>query len=504
MKIRQKISEIAQAIIPAWGPWAFTGIRSKFRAIGQKFFGDGPTLDKTMVSYDRARSLYYNNGSFSLGSHFAKPIVDLSVDFMGLPTASTEDEQLDDFLNDCLHIYWADTLQQMFRNSIRESVTLVRVHQDDIDDPLLSIKERPFCRLEIIPADRVVLTYDPINKNVLQQAVVKHKITLQQDPGDYAQGMFPKEVEIELWEVITRFSFRYFDVTHHQELTSWARPNPWGFVPLEEVFNEYDSALSGGQSDLESVYPFIQAFHNLLDQGTQAHKYHSIPKVKFKLQDVMPFMKNNFPTAFDENGNLLRDTEISWKGKEIIFLDSEEDAEFLEARSVLGDTKTLGDFLIDCICVASETPKWAFMLGDATNAAENAQALPFVKKIGRKRINFAPHVQRLLKMVAKINSFDYSRPTISWEIVRVQDQAAYNQALQMLIMGLEVAAQRQIISDSTYRELLRMFIPQMKEPSEEEADAKSNFDPIPPPANSNGSGNPKNVPVGGGQQGRNE
>jgi hypothetical protein len=105
-------------------------------------------------------------------------------------------------------------------------------------------------------------------------------------------------------------------------------------------------------------------------------------------------------------------------------------------------------------------------------------------------------------MVLSINGHDPKRASLTWEIIRVEDQAAFNQALQMLIMGLEVAAQRKIISDSTYRELLRQFIPNMKTPTQEAKDAEDNFDID--AASENGKGDAKNVPVTSGTQGNNE
>lgn len=102
------------------------------------------------------------------------------------------------------------------------------------------------------------------------------------------------------------------------------------------------------------------------------------------------------------------------------------------------------------------------------------------------------------------------RPAISWEVTQPQDRVVDTTALQQLIMGLEVAAQRGIISDTTYREAIRVFLPQMKNPTEEADDAKDNVQPALPqagpqaPPSKNGSGNPQNVPVAAGPQGKNE
>ena len=507
-----RIREMVSGIFPAWGPLSFSGLRSNFRIRGTTFFGPKPTFDDTIVDYNKARALYANQGSdFNLGAFFTKPIVDLQVDFIGLPVAATERETEDDFLNTCLHDFWANGLQQMLRNAIRDSKTVVRVQQDELEgDPLMSLGESLHCRLEIVDPERVSIERDPANMKLITRAVIKHEVEMVEDEGDFPRGVLPKVNTHDILEIITPDNFQYFDTTLQVELTEWNTGNAWGFVPLVEVENEYDSTMGGPQSDLETSYPLILAFHDCLTQSLQAHKYHSVPKVKLKLMDVQPFIRNNFPEALDEDGKIKPQTEISWKGKEILFLQSEEDADFLEARSVLGDSKELLNFLIDCISIASETPRWAFMILEAgsANQSNNAQTLPWAKKIIRKRQMFEKPMQELLKMVQKINNMTVVRPNLTWEIIRVEDQLAYNQALQMLVMGLEVAAQRQIISDSTYREILRKFIPNMKNPTQEAQDAKDNFDALPPapePAPSgNGTGSAKNIPVTTGQQGKNE
>jgi hypothetical protein len=54
-----------------------------------------------------------------------------------------------------------------------------------------------------------------------------------------------------------------------------------------------------------------------------------------------------------------------------------------------------------------------------------------------------------------------TRPSISWEVVRADDQIVQMQAFQQLVMGLEVARARGEISDDTYQSMIRMFLPTM-------------------------------------------
>jgi hypothetical protein len=374
----------------------------------------------------------------------------------------------------------------------------------------MTAEEREHCVLEILVPERVLIFKERDNQKIINQAVITHEVVMQDGEFDFEIGALPPERVHEILEIITKDEIRFYDKTDMVELTELSAPNTWGFIPLIEVFNEWDNTLMGGQSDLESSYPFIRAFHDVLGQSLQAHKYHSIPKVTFKINEIGNFIKNNFPEAFDQaTGQIKPQTAINWKGKETIFLAADEQTGFLEAKSVLGDSRTLLEFLFDCICVSSETPKWAFMVVDqgSSDSAQNARTVPFAKKIIRKRVNYQKPVQELLKMYMKIIGITPMRPTITWEVQQSQELVTETQALQQLIMALEVAKQSGIISDTTYRETLRQFIPMMKGPEQEAEDAKKNFQAALGPAQAsqqNGRGNPQNVPVAAGPQGKNE
>lgn len=504
-RLRNFISEM---IAPPWGWFSFDGLRSSFRSIGTRFWpNEHPAAEGTVVNYDFARSLYRNsNDEYKLGSGFAKPVVNLQVSFVGLPRASTNNQALDDFLNECLRIHWPDEIQQMIRAAIRDSKVVIRVNKPDVLDPLMTLDEAEHCQIEILPPERVDIERSLLNKNVIEKAVISHRMTFITDPGDPQSGQQPQVEEHDVLEEITRTSFRFFDQQTNQELTDLRRTNNYNLVPLVEVYNEWDATLQGGQSDLESPLPFMKAFHDVLSDGLKAHKYHSTPKVKFKLNDILPFIANNFPEAVDPDTKQIKSgAQISWRGNEIIFLETEENAEFMEAKSVLGDTKSLLEFLLDCICIAAETPEWAFMRVDSgsANSDRNAQTVPFIKKVERKRVNFTKPVQEICKIVQVIRDTIPVRPELSWEIVRPDDEVVHLQAFQQLMMGLEVARQAGKISDETYVAMMRHFVPVIDSPKAELAQAERDNPPLPMqlPVGGNGNGN---LPIQGGPQGRNE
>jgi hypothetical protein len=481
-------------------PSVTSGMRSWFTSPNKISFWPKPRPvgEGSQVNYNFTRQLYRNTGENGFGGGFAKPIVNLQVGFIGIPTASTGDEGLDQFLNDCIEIYWTDEIQQMLLAALRDSKTIVRLRPLDILDPLMTMEEKEHSAIEVIAPENIDIEYNARNKNVIEKCVIRHKMSFVIDDGSVTDGRDPTVEEHVVLEIIDRQTYKFFDHTTRNWLDSLGGSNNWNFVPVMEVFNDWDASLKSGQSEFENVIPFINAFHDVFAQGMQAHKYHSTPKLKLKLSDVGPFIRNNFPAAWDaERGDIIPGAEVSLNGREIMFFQSEDDAEFLEARSVLGDTKQLLEFILDCICIASETPEWAFMRVDSgsANSDRNAQTVPFVKKIDRKRLMMNKYIQQLFKMVIVASGQNDGIPIragINWKVIRPDDQFITNQAFQQLAMGLEVARDRNEITDATYQQAIRNFLPHMKSSAEESAQAKREQ-----PA-------PETIPVVAGPQGRNE
>lgn len=487
-------------------------LRSKVRSFQINFWGKGmPVYSGTEIDYETARSLYRGDSQKALGGGFAKPIIDLTVGMMGIPSVSSEEVDRDDFLNDCLKRFWVDEIQQVFRDAMRDSKVVVRVHRPDLFDPLMTLEEQEHGFLECIPPERVQIERNARNRNIIERAIITHRMVFVVDDGNIAEQRDPQVEEHEVMEIITRQSYRFFDKQTGEYLDELASDNRYNLVPLVEIFNEWDSSLQGGQSDLESVQPFLYALNDVITQGLQAHRYHSTPKLQMKLSDIGAFLRNNFPNAINEDGSVKDNVEISWTGREVFILqsDAQEDIAFIEAKNVLEGTKALAEFLIDCICVASQTPEWAFMRVDtgSANSDRNAQTVPYVKKIERKRNVFTKPVQDILKIILVLTGKIPVRVSLSWDYIRPDDALVWNQALQQLIMSLEVANQSGEISDETYREMIRPFMPFMKNPKKEELDAKVDQRETAnalASASTNGIGNTPQPAIAAGPQGRNE
>lgn len=445
-----------------------------------RFWNRSVALPTEQVDFNLARELYKNsNQDYSLGAGFCRPIIDSAVEFIGLPRATSDNPTRDDFLNECIHTYWADAIQQMVRDCTRDSKVVVRMSLPNyLSNPLFAAEEIGRARMEVLPPERVRVYYNPVQGDQVDMAIIEYAIPMLDEEPDLIQPWNdPTETIHSIFEVITPDRYDYWDQTASEWIEEWGHQNDFRFVPVIEGYNEWDAASQRGQSDLEAVFPFIKAFHDVMVQSLQAHAYHSIPKVKFKINEISTFLRNNFPDSFGEDGQFSG--SVNWQGKEILFLQGGtegEDASFLEAQSILGDSKTLLEFIFDCICISSETPGWAFMRESSGQIqSKPADALRFVKRIGRKRKTFEGILDLVCRMALVIDGQRPARVKFAWETVRPEDEAAKQQALQQMVMALEVAAQRKIISDDTYRAAMRVFLPFMKNPNQEEADAEDNF-----------------------------
>jgi hypothetical protein len=493
-----------------WSGWADVSrsvVYSPFMSALRSFFTGNifsrPRMDQTVVTYDIARSLYRNdNPRYNLGAGFVRPIIDLTVEYMGLPgVACEEDPSIDEWLTDCITEHWAPQLAQMFRDSMRDSKVIVRYRQPNLTNKLFTEEDRQHGKFEIVPPETCEITFDPTDPDLVERATFTHyiKIDVRTD-DDILMGTVPKFEEHEIIEIIDDKSYRFFDKTSGQELENWKTSNTWSFVPVWAVWNEYAADLGGGQSDIEPILPFIEAFHQVFEETLSAHHYHSTPKLKFKLKDVQSFLRNNFPDVLDETGNVVSGASIDWGNRKVLFFQSEEDGGFIEAKSVLGDSKTLLEFIIECICIAAKTPRWALLSTSTATPGTDATIQPFEKKIAAKRIQYSEPLKMLFKIALAANGKTPYTCRVTWPPVRVDELVSKGQAIQQIILGLDVATQHEWIADSTAIKILGSLFEEVSAPDVEKKLAADNVVPaLPapapqsetqalPPASTNGKG----------------
>lgn len=466
-----------------WNGPSFSALRSLFT---DSFF-TRPAMDKTVVNYDLARSLYRNdNPKYNLGAGFIKPIINLCVEYMGLPSVSGTSSDV--LLNECLSDYWSPQLIQLFRDAMRDSKIVVRFRQPNLTNPLFTEQDRRHGKLEIIPPEEVEIEYDPTDPDLIERAKITHYIEIDtRTDEEILNGYAPRKEEHEVIEIITADSYTFYDRTDHVDLTTWNVRNTWGFVPLWETWNEYAADLGGGQSDIEPVLPFIEAFHDVLEQVLSAHKYHSTPKAMFNIKDITTFLQNNFPTVLDDNGKLKSGASINWSGRQIFFMQPEEKVGFVEATSVLGDSKTLLDFLVECIAIASETPRWALLSTSISLPNTDSTIEPFEKKITRKRVQFSEIIVMICKMALAAYGKVPETARVTWPPVRLSDLAAKAQSAQQIVLALDVAGQHRWIADETAVKILANLFAEVNAPETEMANAKNNYEAPPAPAPASGT-----------------
>lgn len=476
MKLLDQIKTIRRKVTESIS----SGMRISFASVRRSFWPVS-SIGRVVVNMDKSRGMYRNTeAEINLSAGFVKRIINAVPEFMGLPHAASGDPDLDDQITTYIRDFWSREIQQAIRDACRDSRAIVRFRKHSSKNPLVDSEERDAGYLEIVPPEKCTIFYAVDDATMIERVLIEHEIEEVLEDFDITQNREPQTRVHQITEEITPTEFRYFDHTEGEEREDLNSHNEWGFCPIAEVFNEYESYLEGGQSDLEPVYTFLRAFHDVMAQTLTAHKYHSIPKAVFNINDVQTFLMNNYPDSYDQddNGNPIAGTfngSVSWKGTEILFMQPEEDVDFLEAQSVLGDSKTLLDFLLQCIAIASETPKSILMDQTAQDADE---MIPLAKKINRKRKFFQPYLQQICKMVLAINHMEPLRVPLSWEEITPDMVVKKAEALQQTVMATEVLATRQVISDRTVREHIRPQIPSMKGSTQEQNDAKANT-PIP-------------------------
>lgn len=434
----------------------------------------------TKLVYHQTREIYRNTNKQTSLAGFGKRIVNSTPDFMELPYCSTGDEIVDEFVSNCIQGFWRTQLKAAIRDACRDGETIVRVRRHRLENPLVSPAEWEACYLEVVPPETVAIYYSVTGDTTeIDSAYVRFEVDEVIEPATSLGTSViiqPRVRTHVIIEEITPTDFRYFDETMGEWRDDLAQPNSWGFVPLVQMVNEPDAVSRSGTSDLESSYPFMLAFHDVMSQALVAHKAHSIPKAVFKVNDMLSFIANNWPESFEQDEGGQPDVtkfsgSVSWQGTEILFLEPEEDVGFLEVKSALGDSETLLNFLLTCIAISSETPKSALMDQTAQDADEMG---PLSKKINRKRTYFNDPITMLVKMVLAINHMEPVKVPLFWSEITPDIALKKSQTLQQDVMSLEVLATREVVSDRTMRQHFTPQIPEMKPNKQEAADATKN------------------------------
>src|SRR4051812_49301064 len=140
-----------------------------------------PVMLQTRVDYAKARGLYRNDlQDFLYGGGFVRPIINLAVEYIGLPYVTSDEGARDTFLNEGIHDHWAPAMQEFFIAILRDSKSVFRFRQPSIANPLFTEEDRMHGQLDIIPPEMVDITWDPTDPDMMERAVVMHFLNIDE------------------------------------------------------------------------------------------------------------------------------------------------------------------------------------------------------------------------------------------------------------------------------------------------------------------------------------
>lgn len=420
-------------------------------------------LDTSRVDYALARNLYDNiEDKYKLGAGFAKPVINTTVAFMGVPTFKSEDPDAQEALNDFFSSN-VSRMQQVHRDACRDGDCWVWITREEDDESRILYPESDGVHFvfNIIPPEQITdIIRDPLTGRP------KKYILTSQHEWINEKGE-KKKYTLKQTISTTERIIEVIDGEKPADLDTDNTSNPWGLIPIVQFSNERDSSSANGRSDLEPIEPFLKAYHDVMMQAMQGHKIHSTPKIKMTLKDIAGFLRNNFgvddPAKFVKEGRT-----INLEGHDLLFFTKDEDAKYIEVQSAIGSTEPLLKFLFYCIVDTSETPEFAFGVHTPSSLSSVKEQMPIlVRKIARKRENFSESWEMLarvyLAMKSKAEGRKYSThaTTLIWDEVDPRDDKDVAETLEKLANAFAKLIDYGLISEEAAINFLAQYIDTM-------------------------------------------
>ncbi len=418
-------------------------------------------LDSSRVDYKLAHALYNNTDDrYKLGAGFARPVINTTAGFMGVPHFTHANPGADNALEDVMS-KWAGKLLRINRNALRDGDAFARI--DIVQD---RFGDKQMFDLRLIPPEWVTPVPDPLT-GTYSKIVIRYPVNIMDDAGRVVSDYTVSETLTKDTRTIE------YDSRAPAELIAQNKtePNPWGFIPIVHFKNEAEETQLYGSSDLEPLEPFMKVYHDTMLFAAQGSKLFSRPKAKFKLSDVDKFLKDNF--SADE----IKAGRLRFADKEIFLMQDGDDADFITADSGLNGITTLLEFIFYCIVDVSETPEFAFGTAVASSKASvSEQMVPLARKIRRKRGMFEEYYSELASMylamwskVENVRLDDYD-VDIGWEEISPKDDSTVANTIKTLVDGLSTAIESGLMSIDAAAEFLREFVPSMLPWADPDAD----------------------------------
>jgi len=420
-------------------------------------------LDLSRVDCKKARALYDNtNEDYKLGAGFAKPVINTTVGFMGVPHFISEDEEaqknLDDFFGNN-----TSRMQRTHRDTLRDGDCFIWVTREENVDAALYPESKIRLVYNIIPSEQVIgVVRDPVTNKaieyVLQSAHEWFDSSLNKRKATITQRISAEK------RITTVTGDLPPDMRSSEEIE-----NTWGFLSIVHFRNEGEETKEFGQSDLEPIEPFLKVYHDVLLHAIQGSKLHSTPRLKFKIKDLAAFLKNNFgidnPQEFASKGGT-----ISLDGHEFFLFQDEDDANFIEVKSAIGDAVALLKLIFYCIVDISETPEFIFGVHTPSSLSSVKEQMPIlIRRIARKRENFTESWQRLARIVLAMSSQAEGKKvstyatTLEWDEIDPRDEKDVAEILDKIVSALDKATESTLISHEAAVRFLSKYVETMND-----------------------------------------
>lgn len=458
------------------------GEMSKLRGVAVGLFGGSANatyqLDSTRVDYKIAKELYSNtNDNYKLGAGFAQPVVNTKVSFMGTPSFLIQDKEAQVVLD----MFTKNNKEKMSRThlgSLRDGDAFVWITREETRNKSLYPEQETRLIYNIIPPEQVKeIVLDPVTNEPIEYVLESiHEWTV--DDGSKKKATITQRIGVGYRKIEIEGDIPN-GMKQKEEI-----PTPWDFIPIVHFKNESDETEKFGHSEIEAIEPFLKAYHDVMLHAMQGSKMHSTPRLKLKLKDVKSFLKNNFgitdPAEFAKEGKT-----IDLDGHEILILTSDEEAEFVEAKSATGDAAVLLKFLFYCIVDASETPEFVFGVHTPSSQASVKEQMPvLIRNIERKRANFADNWQMLARIVLAMSSYSenvqYStyETTLVWDKIDPRTGEEIANELKATVEGLVLALNNNLISHEAAVTYLSELVETMNPYQSEKKDTEGEKDRI--------------------------
>jgi len=437
------------------------GIFGRFGALLTGRWNVPYVLNSSRVDYELARQLYHNtHDDYKLGAGFAKPIINTLAGFMGVPRFRCQDEEGQEVLDE--HVSrWVSRMQRVHQLCLRDGDCFVMLANLENDDPLYPDEENRIDFIIIPPEQVADIEVDPITRRP-KAYTIKARAKWKNDVGQENEYAVTQKITAE--RIVVKVEGEAPDGVINE-----IRLNQWGFIPIIHFKNEPEETELYGTSELEAVEPYLKAYHDVMLHAMQGSKMHSTPRLKIKLKDVEGFLQNNFPDALDayKRGESAK---INLQGHELLIFTDEEDAEFIEVNSAIGDAEALLKLLFYCIVDVSEVPEFAFGVHTPSSHASVKEQMPLlVRRVARKREMFTENWQifgrMLLVMHSKVTGKRFSSydVAITWDEVMERDEKEYADTINTLTNALNTALMGGFISIDAAVDLLAQYIDTMHE-----------------------------------------